>query len=171
MKPTLDKYGIDFIAVGLHTKLAEDFLVKSEFKGQLVINEKKDVFASVKKSGYLSLLSPSVISQIRKARSMNLGGVMENLDGFQLGGIVVIDPLPKAQILYQWDQPQMGVYPPVDEVLKKATEGMTFGVADEKTLDEKEALETETKTIEEKESVEISTNKVVVPTSPAELVD
>jgi len=174
MKPTLDKYGIDFVAVGLHTRMADDFLAKSGFEGQLVINEKKDVFAGVKKAGYFGLLSPSVVSQYRKSQSMNLGGVMENLDGFQLGGLVVIDPPPKAQIIYQWDQPQLGVYPPVDEVMKKATEGITSSEAvDEKAHDEKEPVEIKTKTIiEEKKPVEISgTKKVQAPTSPAETVD
>jgi len=160
MKPTLDKYGIDFVAVGLHNKLAEDFLEKSGFEGQLVINEQKDVFADVKKAGYMSLLSPSVIRQIRKSKAMNLGGVMENLDGFQLGGLVVIDPPPKPAIIYQWDQPQMGTYPPTDEVLGKATEGMAFAeLADEKK-------------IEEKEPVELKTDERVVPVAAsAELGD
>jgi len=151
MKPTLDKYGIDFVAVGLHSKLAEDFLEKSGFEGKLVINEQKDVFAGVKKAGYLSLLSPSVIRQIRKSNAMNLGGVMENLDGFQLGGLVVIDPPPKPAIIYQWDQPQMGTYPPTDEVLEKATEGLPFvELGDEKK-------------IEEKEPVGVKTNESVAP--------
>jgi len=159
MKPTLDKYGIDFVAVGLHTKMAEDFVAKSGFKGQLVINEKKDVFARVKKAGYFSLLSPTVISQYRKSQSLNLGGIMDSTDGFQLGGLVVIDPPPKPEIIYQWDQPQMGVYPPVDEVLKKATEGLSLAeAADEKKI------------IEENEQKKAEATQTPAP-STAEVVD
>jgi len=160
MKPTLDKYGIDFVAVGLHAKMAEDFLAKSGFKGQFVINEKKDVFAGVKMAGYLSLLSPSVISQYRKSQAMNLGGIMDTTDGFQLGGLVVIDPPPSGDIIYQWDQPQMGVYPPIEEVLKEAISGMTPVV---------EYAEEETK--ESKTPTEIASKKAVVSSVAAEAVD
>jgi len=156
MKPTLDKYGIDFVAVGLHAKMAEDFLSKSGFKGQFVINEKKDVFAGVKQAGYLSMLSPTVISQYRKSQAMNLGGIMDSTDGFQLGGLVVIDPPPSGDIIYQWDQPQMGVYPPVEEVLKNATSGMTPVVES----DEKETTLTE-----------LVSKKAVVSSVAAEAVD
>jgi len=159
MKPTLDKHGIDFVAVGLHTKMAEDFLAKSGFKGQLVINEKKDVFAGVKKAGYLSMVSPTMIRQYRKSQSMNLGGIMDSTDGFQLGGLVVIDPPPNGKILYQWDQPQMGVYPPVEEVLKIAT----LGMAPVEIVDEKKS--------EAKASSEVATEKALVSGPPAEVVD
>jgi len=159
MKPTLDKHGIDFVAVGLHTKMAEDFLEKSGFKGQLVINEKKDVFSGVKVVGYLSLLSPTMIMQYRKSQAMNLGGIMDSTDGFQLGGLVVIDPPPEGKIIYQWDQPQMGVYPPVEEVLKHATSGMSaVEVADEKISESKAPVET-------------PKEKKVVCGPPAETVD
>jgi len=142
MKPTLDKHGIDFVAVGLHTKMADDFLTKSDFKGELVINEKKDIFAGLKVAGYLSLLSPTTIKQIRKSKAMNLGGILDSTDGFQLGGLVVIDPPPEGEIIYQWDQPQMGVYPPVEEVLKHATSGMeAVEGADEKTRESKTPVE------------------------------
>jgi len=124
MKPTLDKHGIDFIAVGLHKQMAEDFLEKTGFLGQLVINETKEVFAEVAKAGYFSLLKPFLIKILLKALAMGLGGTVENLDGFQLGGLVVIDPPPKGAIIYQWDQPQIGVYPSIDKVLRKAIEGM-----------------------------------------------
>jgi len=160
MKPTLDKYGIDFVAVGLHAKMAEDFLAKSGFKGQFVINEKKDVFAGVKMAGYLSLLSPSVISQYRKSQAMNLGGIMDSTDGFQLGGLVVIDPPPSGDILYQWDQPQMGVYPPIEEVLKEAISGMTPVV---------EYAEKETK--KSKTPTETASKKAVVSSVAAEAVN
>jgi len=159
MKPTLDKYGIDFVAVGLHAKMAEDFLAKSGFKGQFVINEKKDVFSGVKMAGYLSLLSPTVISQYRKSQAMNLGGIMDSTDGFQLGGLVVIDPPPSGDIIYQWDQPQMGVYPPVEEVLKEATSGM------------KPVEIVEKKTSESKPPTEMTCNKAVVSSVAAEVVD
>lgn len=159
MKPTLDKYGIDFVAVGLHAKMAEDFLEKSDFKGQFVINEKKDVFSGVKMAGYLSLLSPSVISQIYKARQMNLGGIMDSTDGFQLGGLVVIDPPPDGDIIYQWDQPQMGVYPPVEEVVKEATAGM------------KPVEIVEKKTSESKPPTEMTSDKAAVSSVAAEAGD
>jgi len=120
--------------VALHKQWSKDFLERTGFKGKLVINEKKEVFAQVPKAGYLSLLRPSLVKKFLEATAMSLGGTVENLDGFQLGGLVVIDPPPKGAIIYQWDQPQPGVYPPVDEVLKKSIEGMGFvGLAAEKT--------------------------------------
>jgi len=160
MKPTLDKYGIDFVAVGLHAKMAEDFLSKSGFKGQFVINEKKDVFAGVKMDGWTSMFYPSVIRNYRKSQAMNLGGIMDSTDGFQLGGLVVIDPPPNGDIIYQWDQPQMGVYPPVEEVLKEATSGMSPVVE----TNEKETKESETPT-------ELASKKAVVSSVATEAVD
>jgi len=144
MKPTLDKYGIDFVAVGLHTHLAEDFLAKTGFEGQLVINKKKDVWTGIKQAGYLALLNPSIMI---KAMTSGLGGTMEPIDGFQLGGLVVIDQLPKGEIVYQWEQPAMGVYPPVDEVLKAATEGMeSVKLGKGKTCEDKAAGDNTKKT-------------------------
>lgn len=120
--------------MGLHKQCSKDFLERTGFKGQLVVNEKMDVFAEVAEAGYLSLLSTSLITKFLKAQALRLGGTIENLDGFQLGGLVVIDPPPKGAIIYQWDQPKPGVYPPVDEVLKKSIEGMGLvGSAAERT--------------------------------------
>jgi len=150
MKDTLDKYGIDLVAVGLHEKLADDFLKKTGFKGIFVVNEKKDVFARVAKAGYLSILNPFMIKQYQKSQAMNLGGILDRLDGFQLGGLVVIDPPPDGKIIYQWDQPQIGVYPPVDEVLKNAVDGISpVNVPDVKEDAVVENKESETTRIEE----------------------
>jgi len=111
-----------------------DFLERTGFKGQLVINEKKEVFAEVAQAGYLSLLSPNLIKLFLKVLAMSLGGTVENVDGFQLGGLIVIDPPPKGAIIYQWDQPNPGVYPPVDKVLKKSIQGMaSVGLGAKKT--------------------------------------
>lgn len=136
--------------------MSKDFLEKTGFKGQLVINETKDVFAEVAKAGYLSLLSPSLIKMLLKATAMRLGGTVENLDGFQLGGLVVIDPPPKGAIIYQWDQPQAGVYPPIDEVLKKSIEGMEFGGLAAKKTGKIRFAGADSKKIEEMSLVEIA---------------
>jgi len=163
MKPTLDKYGIDFVAVALHAHLADDFLEKTGFKGQLVVNKKKDVWTGVKQAGWLSMLSLSFINQYRKSQALNLGGTVENKDGFQLGGLVVIDPPPHGEIVYQWDQPAMGVYPSVEVVLKNALSGMELvEVADEKKSEVKapvDNIDVPTKT----EIVSQPTNEAVNP--------
>jgi len=142
MKPTLDKYGIDFVVVGLHTHLAEDFLDKSGFKGQFVINKKKDAWTGVDKAGWFCLFNWTFMNQYLKSQAMGLAGTLDLIDGWQLGGLVVIDPPPHGEIVYQWGQPGLGIYPPVDEVLKEATKGMKLlQVADDKTSEVKASVD------------------------------